>query len=170
MTAIKSHKSELTPICQLHIEKMDYAVLPVVFKIAIPAFPVPLTSYTFLISWDLSYLKRTKVMLMESKQVWQKKIRLHFSLNQPHWADSVIESQCLDVCLRHRMHFFFRPLIGPDITWSVPRPLIGPPSLPHSIPPSLGTWKFGNLETWKLGHSEIFSDFQSIGPLGRCFL
>ena len=33
-----------------------------------------------------------------------------FSLNRPHWADSVIESRCpnvsMSVCLRHRMHFF----------------------------------------------------------------
>ena len=33
------------------------------------------------------------------------------------------------------MHFFSRPLIGPEITWSVPRPLIGhPPYTPPSPP------------------------------------
>ena len=39
-------------------------------------------------------------------------------------ADSVIESSCppvcVCVCLRHRVQFFFRPLIGPQVTWSVP--------------------------------------------------
>ena len=43
-----------------------------------------------------------------------------FSLNRPHWADSVIESPCpcvcLFVCLRHRVQFFSRPIIGPDVT------------------------------------------------------
>ena len=43
-----------------------------------------------------------------------------FSLNWPHWAGSVIESPCPDVCvflcLRHRVQFFSRPLIGPEIT------------------------------------------------------
>ena len=48
-----------------------------------------------------------------------------------HWANSVIEMPCqsvvLSVCLRHRMQFFVKPLSGPKITWSIPRPLIGPP-------------------------------------------
>ena len=61
-----------------------------------------------------------------------------FSLNRPHWADSVIESQCPSVCLsvclclflRHQMQFFARPLIGPEITWSVPGlSLVNPPGL-----------------------------------------
>ena len=54
-----------------------------------------------------------------------------FSLNWPHWADSVIESPCSSVCLSVILSFclsvwlchlvqFFRPLIGPEITWSVP--------------------------------------------------
>ena len=28
-----------------------------------------------------------------------------FSLNRPHWADSVIESPCPRVCLRHQVQF-----------------------------------------------------------------
>ena len=39
-----------------------------------------------------------------------------FSLNRPHWADSVIESPCPSVCLCHRIQFFSRPLIGPEVT------------------------------------------------------
>ena len=38
---------------------------------------------------------------------------------------------------------FFRPFIGSEITWSVSRPLTGPPSLPS-------TWKIGNSKTQKL--------------------
>ena len=41
-------------------------------------------------------------------------------LNRPHWANSVIELPCLcvclDVCLRHQVQFFPRPLIGPEVT------------------------------------------------------
>ena len=40
---------------------------------------------------------------------------------------------------------FFRPLIGPEITWSLTGlSLVLPPSLP---------WKLGHLETWKLDNS-----------------
>ena len=46
-----------------------------------------------------------------------------FSLNRPHWADSVIESPCpfvcTSVCLRHRLHLFSRPLNGPEVTWGI---------------------------------------------------
>ena len=39
------------------------------------------------------------------------------------------------VCVMSSPHaFLFRPLIGPEITWSVPRPLISQPSLPP-LPP-----------------------------------
>ena len=59
------------------------------------------------------------------------KFYLVYSLNRLHQADSVIELR------------------------SVPRPLIGPPSLSPSLPPSLPlfleTWKLGYLETQKLG-------------------
>ena len=59
-------------------------------------------------------------------------------------------SVCRSVCLRHWMHFFMRPLISPEIIWSVPMPLIGPSFLPPPpLPPSLETWKLGNLETHK---------------------
>ena len=43
-----------------------------------------------------------------------------FSLNRPHWADSVIESPCPSVCGSVCLFvctigcIFFRPLIGPD--------------------------------------------------------
>ena len=37
---------------------------------------------------------------------------------------------CPSVCLRHWMQLFSRPLIGPDMIWSVPRPLISQPP-PH---------------------------------------
>ena len=48
----------------------------------------------------------------------------------PSWSKSRHVRMC--VCLRHRMQFFFRPLIGPQIT----RPdaglsLVIPPSLPY---------------------------------------
>ena len=82
-----------------------------------------------------------------------------FSLNWPHWEHSVIESQCpsvyLFVCLRQRILFYSRPLIDPGITWSVPRPLIGPPSNPPSLLlRNLETWKLSYSETQKLGNSE----------------
>ena len=73
-----------------------------------------------------------------------------FSPTWPHWAKFVIELPCpyvcLSVCLRHRVQFFPRPLIGPEVTWSVP-------GLSLVLPPSL-LWKLGNLETRKLGKSE----------------
>ena len=50
------------------------------------------------------------------------------------------------VCLRHRVQFFPRPLIGPEITWSVP-------DLSLVLPP-LETWRLGNSITRKLGNSE----------------
>ena len=57
-------------------------------------------------------------------------LALYFSVWLYHWfsfftesADSVVELPCpcvcLSVCLCHRVHFFSRPLIGPEITWSV---------------------------------------------------
>ena len=64
-----------------------------------------------------------------------------FSLNWPHWADSVIESPCpcvtylsvcLDVRLRHWVQFFQKPLIGPEVTWPVPGLSL---VLPGSPPP-----------------------------------
>ena len=44
-----------------------------------------------------------------------------FSLNRPHWADSVIESPCpsvwIFVCLYvSKVKFFSRPPIGPQVT------------------------------------------------------
>ena len=39
-----------------------------------------------------------------------------FSPTRPHWAELGIESPGPDVCLRHRVQFFSRPLIGPEIT------------------------------------------------------
>ena len=36
------------------------------------------------------------------------------------FSHRVAGSVCQDVCLRHRVQFFPRPLIGPEITWSVP--------------------------------------------------
>ena len=39
-----------------------------------------------------------------------------FSLNRPHWADSVTESPYPCVVLRHWVQFFSRPLIGPQVT------------------------------------------------------
>ena len=59
---------------------------------------------------------------------------LKFSLDRPHWADSVIESPCLfqDLSLALRSH---DPFPGLSLV------------LPPSLPPS-------HLETWKLGNSE----------------
>ena len=37
----------------------------------------------------------------------------------------VAMSVCVCVCLRHRVQFFLRPFIGPEVTWPDPRPLIG---------------------------------------------
>ena len=66
-----------------------------------------------------------------------------FSLNWLNWVDSVIESLCLDVCLcvcAIGCSYFSRPLIGPEIIWSVPTlslvlPRYPPP--PSSFAPSL---------------------------------
>ena len=51
---------------------------------------------------------------------------------------------------------FLRPFIGSNITWSVPRPLIGPP---NTLPPlgNLETWKLWNLVSRELGHSETWN-------------
>ena len=72
------------------------------------------------------------------------------------------------VCAFAPLHAVF---LDPDITWSLPRPLIGPPSLPwkvgnsrNSVNRKLGnseTWKLGNLETWK------FCWFWWISPIER---
>ena len=74
--------------------------------------------------------------------------KLAFSPNRPHWAELVIELPCPwgCVCMRHWVPFCSRPLIGPEVTSSVP-------GLSLVLPPSL-LWKLGNLETWKLGNSE----------------
>ena len=63
-----------------------------------------------------------------------KKVSL-FSLKRPHWANSVIESPCIhDVCLSVCVIrcSLSRPLIGPEITWSVPGLLLVPPPSPFT--------------------------------------
>ena len=52
------------------------------------------------------------------------KLRWTFSLSGSH---NVRHCWLLNVCCPLPMQFFLRPLIGPKITLSVPRPLIGPP-------------------------------------------
>ena len=48
---------------------------------------------------------------------------------------------CLSVCLRHWVQFFSRPLIGPEITWSVPGLSLVDPAAP--FPPPLPKWEAG---------------------------
>ena len=44
----------------------------------------------------------------------------------------VAMSVCMPACLRHRVQFFSRPLIGPQITWpDSGLSLVNPPSLPY---------------------------------------
>ena len=65
------------------------------------------------------------------------------------FSHRVAMSVCISVCLSDCVIgcIFFQPLIGPEITWSVPRPLIGP--LPPLLPVgNLKTWKLKNWETW----------------------
>ena len=52
-------------------------------------------------------------------------------------AMSVCLSRCLSRCLRHQVQLFPRPLIGPEITWSVPglSLVLPPPPLPPIPPP-----------------------------------
>ena len=64
-----------------------------------------------------------------------------FSLNGPHWADSVIELPRRDVCLSVylsvcaiRCSFFFEASHWPWGHMISSRPLIGPPSLPPPRP------------------------------------
>ena len=47
----------------------------------------------------------------------------------PSWSSSchVYLSVCLSVVFRHRVQFFFRPIIGPQVTWSVPGLSLPPP-------------------------------------------
>ena len=65
-----------------------------------------------------------------------------FSLSRPHWADLVIESPCLSVCPSMVLWCcatgcsFFRPLIGPEVTWSF-HCLSCPPPFPPPPPPIL---------------------------------
>ena len=53
-------------------------------------------------------------------QIWNTIYQINISIFTL-WAELVIESPCLSVrmslCLHHRVQFFFRPLIGPAITW-----------------------------------------------------
>ena len=68
--------------------------------------------------------------------------RLFFSLNLPHWTDSVIESPspdvcvCVYVCLRLGVHFL-KPLIGHQVPRSVPglSLVLPPPLFPLLSPP-----------------------------------
>ena len=56
------------------------------------------------------------------------------------WADAFIELWCQYICLSVCplfMLFFSRPLIGPQVTWSIQGLwLVNPPSLPNWAPPS----------------------------------
>ena len=65
-------------------------------------------------------------------------IFLFFSLNMPHWADSVIElpfpSIRVSVVVRHRVQFF-RPFHWPSGHIISSRPLIRPPTPPLPLPP-----------------------------------
>ena len=66
-------------------------------------------------------------------------------------------SVCLSICALGCI--FFRPLIGPEITWSVPRPLIGPPSFPPSLR-DLETWNLKTLDPkgWGFFFPQWFGD------------
>ena len=73
---------------------------------------IPVLYYTMIIKYSpWAYEPILSAMLCSTKT---------FSLNRPHWADSVIESPCPSVVLCHRAQFFSRPVIGPEVTWSVP--------------------------------------------------
>ena len=52
----------------------------------------------------------------------KKKHFIWFSPTRPSWSSSrnVCPSVCLFVCLIYLPNVFFRPLIGPKITWSIP--------------------------------------------------
>ena len=60
-----------------------------------------------------------------------------FSLTRPSGpGQSKSQHVCMSVCVMSIPHAFFRPFIGPEITWSVSRSRTGQPSLPPCLPPS----------------------------------
>ena len=63
--------------------------------------------------------------------------KIEFSLDWPIWADSVIESPCPSMCVRHRMQFFFKSSHWP---WDhmISSQAFLPPSLPYPLPPPNG--------------------------------
>ena len=55
--------------------------------------------------------------------------KIEFSRNWPIWADSVIESPCSSMCVRHWMQFFFREFL------LALRSYDQLPGLPPTLPP-----------------------------------
>ena len=102
-----------------------------------------------------SYFSKNSLKSITSSIYWDSSPYPFFT-ESALLADSVIELPCPSVCLftPSDVVFFFRPFIGPEMIWSVPRPIIVPPFLPPSF---LGNLK--NSETDKLQNFETPSSF-----------
>ena len=90
--------------------------------------------------WNLlDHLRHIYIIVYHCEWLWAM---FGFSLNRPNWADSVIESPCPSVCVfapssprgakevpgeQSSLPLFFKPLIGPQVTWSVPGLSLPPP-------------------------------------------
>ena len=97
--------------------------------------------------------KRTIINWAKSNSL--QRFNFYQSYNFYQVGHRVTMSICLSGCLcAPSGAVFLNPLIGPEITWSVP-------GLSLVLPPSL-LWKLGHLETWKLSNSELNSETQTL--------
>ena len=70
-----------------------------------------------------------------------------------HWViESGCPSVCVFVCLRHQMQFISRPLIGHEITWSVPGLSLVDPPLPFFLFPNIFFIEKNHATTKKNSH------------------
>ena len=106
--------------------------------------PVPHLFPCSLTDWTRVFCNEPRWALTSCKYIIRStnKCMAYFKLSF-YWSDLVIKLPCLSICLchclRHRMHFFSRPLIGAEVTWSVPGLSLHPPPstkkfIPHPHP------------------------------------
>ena len=107
----------------------------------------------------------SKTNLLKSKGI-------AFSLYRPHRVDSVIELQSpcvfLSVC-SIGCSFFLKPLIGPEVTWSVPGPsLVLPPSPTVPLAPLCGWWHLWDISCQPKAYCRLMLAAVSCQLLADC--